>query len=117
MADEVVDVDRFVLISEPSANGALMIIVQGELDLAHASELKVLLTRELGAGRSVLLDLSEVQFIDSTGLAAIVSALNHTRDSGCELQLVGGLQPQARRLMELTGVLPMLSPADANGSA
>jgi anti-sigma B factor antagonist len=90
----------------------VVIAVQGELDLAHAGELKELLLSEVSAGASVVLDLAGVDFIDSTGLAAIVTALKRSKDSGCELELHPELQPQARRLMELTGVLPHLLRAD-----
>jgi anti-sigma B factor antagonist len=115
MGQESVQTEGFAIVRHAPAPGRLRIVVRGELDLSHAAELKSLLERELAAGTTVLLDLSAVDFIDSTGLAAIVTALSHSRDSGCELQLYSNLQPQARRLMELTGVLGMLSLVDGNG--
>jgi anti-sigma B factor antagonist len=93
----------------------ISVAVRGELDLAHAADLKATLVRELAGGTSVLLDLSAVEFIDSTGLAAIVTALNHSK--GAELRLDSNLQPQARRLMELTGVLALLSSDRGPGEA
>jgi anti-anti-sigma factor len=104
----------FAIDSRPIGPGQLRIAVRGELDLSHAAELKGTLERELVDGRTVLLDLSAVGFIDSTGLAAIVTALNHCRDSDSELQLCSNLQPQARRLMELTGVLSLMSVVDGD---
>jgi anti-sigma B factor antagonist len=103
------ETEEFAIDSRTSGPGQLRIAVRGELDLSHAAELKAALERELASGTTVLLDLSAVDFIDSTGLAAIVTALNHCRGSGSELRLDSDLQPQARRLMELTGVLPLLA--------
>ena len=86
--------------------------VEGEVDLANADQLKEILTRELGDGRSVFLDLSQVEFIDSTGLAAIVNAQQCAAASGTALHLCSELRTQPRRLMELTGVLSMVRLAD-----
>jgi anti-sigma B factor antagonist len=82
--------------------------IGGELDLASADQLMAILKREFTVGRSVFLDLSAVEFIDSTGLAAIVNAQHHATESGVSLEVCSELQSQPRRLMELTGVLPML---------
>jgi anti-anti-sigma factor len=92
-------------------DGQVCVAVSGELDLSTADELKELLCRELSERRSVLLDLAAVGFIDSTGLAAIVSGLHRSQEFNSELCLCSELQPQARRLMELTGVLALI-PAD-----
>lgn len=83
------------------------VLVEGELDLATADELRRLLDTELSRRRAVKLDLSGVPFIDSTGLAAILAALRGSEGRG-ELQIEGELQPQTRRMMELTGVLGLL---------
>jgi anti-sigma B factor antagonist len=107
--------EEFAIVRRAVGPGRTRITVRGELDLSHAAELKSLLARELAAGTTVLLDLSAVDFIDSTGLAAIVTAMNHSGGSGCGLQLYPELRPQARRLMELTGVLRLLSLVDCNG--
>jgi anti-anti-sigma factor len=110
------ETSRFSVIAQPAGPGRVTITVRGELDLAHAGELKHLLVEELRTGMTLLLDLSGVGFIDSTGLAAIVTTLNHANENGGELLLTGVLQPQARRLMELTGVLPLVAPMLQNGS-
>ena len=49
---------------------------------------------------------------DSLGFE-IINALNSTRESSGELELCSDLRPQARRLMELTGVLSLLPLVDA----
>jgi anti-sigma B factor antagonist len=88
------------------------IAVRGELDLATTTQLRQALDHELEAGRSTLLDLSEVDFIDSTGLAAIVGAVHRARQTGATFQVSSDLPSQAQRLLDLTGVLPLLSLVD-----
>jgi anti-sigma B factor antagonist len=91
--------------------GRQLVTVSGELDLASAGVLSETLERELSEDGRVLLDLSAVTFIDSTGLAAIVNA---ARGANGQLELSVDLRPQARRLMELTGVLSLFSVVDGH---
>lgn len=84
------------------------VLVEGELDLATVDQLTQLLHEQLSRQRPVILDMSGVRFIDSTGLAAILGALRRHEDDGGVLRIGGELQPQVRRLMELTGVLDLL---------
>ncbi|HEY5317850.1 MAG TPA: STAS domain-containing protein [Solirubrobacteraceae bacterium] len=77
----------------------------GELDLESAPELDRRL-RELEAANPVLLliDLSRLEFMDSSGLAVIVRAGRAARTNGHRLSLRRGTA-QVQRLFELTGVL------------
>ena len=82
--------------------------VEGELDLVSAPELGEALSRELLAGNDVLLDLSEMDFIDSTGLHAIVESVRTAKAVGRKLKLSADLPSHARRLMEIVGLLPFI---------
>jgi anti-sigma B factor antagonist len=77
--------------------------VEGELDLYTSASL---LERVQGAqdGSSVALDLSQVSFIDSSGLGAMVAALKHAKERGGRLALVVPEASQAERLLGLTGL-------------
>jgi anti-sigma B factor antagonist len=83
--------------------------VAGELDLATAEGLSSRLAEILTRARTVVLDLGELQFMDSTGLAAIITALRQASDNGAELAIASPLPPQPQRLLELTGVVERLS--------
>jgi anti-anti-sigma factor len=76
--------------------------VSGELDVANSGELAVLLKRYLHAGCSTLvLDVSELTFLDCAGLRALVRTHNGclARGGGLVLRHVG---PQVARLLGLT---------------
>jgi anti-sigma B factor antagonist len=66
---------------EPATWDGLLVVAQGELDVAAVPELRKLLGASSGTSR-ILLDLSEVTFIDSLSLAAIVAAKRRLGDEG-----------------------------------
>ena len=72
----------FGLTEEPLANG-LVLTVSGELDMATAPDLRETLTvaTEVGATELVV-DLRDVKFMDSVGLAAILHARSRLSDAG-----------------------------------
>jgi anti-sigma B factor antagonist len=87
-----------------SADGLRTVSVVGELDQGTAPELRGVLTEALGASpASVLVDLSDCNFIDSTGLSLLVEA---KRRLAGEERRFGVCCPDAdvRRLLELTGI-------------
>jgi anti-sigma B factor antagonist len=91
-------------VTSESEDGLHTVIVHGELDQGTAPELRAVLGSALGdSGKSVLVDLSECDFIDSTGLSLLVEA-KRTLDE--DHRAFGVCCPDAdvRRLLELTGI-------------
>ena len=86
----------------------IQVAVTGELDLVTASQLEDVLKRELLADNDVLLDLADMDFIDSTGLHAIVEAVRTAKSVGRKIKLSAELPAHARRLMEIVGLLPFI---------
>jgi anti-sigma B factor antagonist len=84
--------------------------VCGELDLSTAPKLADVLRHQVGLGHDVLLDLSAVSFIDSSGLHAIISAARAAGSQGRELTLHPVLAAQAQRLLEITKLHQVLLP-------
>ena len=81
----------------------VVLTVRGELDLLAAPVLQEWLDRAMRARAAVVIDLSGLRFIDSSGLQLLVRAERQLRDSGGQLVLVRG--PQAvHRLFELTSL-------------
>jgi anti-sigma B factor antagonist len=89
----------------------------GELDMANAATLEAELDRAAGAGAApITVDLRELEFIDSTGIAALVAAHRRLNDRGGErIRLVRSRASAVRRVMDLTGLdaeLPFVSLGD-----
>lgn len=103
------------------AEGAAVVTVAGELDLHTAPRLReALLPLTETPGAIVVVDLSEVPFLDSSGLSVFVVALKRLREQGGSLRLVA---PSARvvKVFTITGldaaipIHPDLSGALAGG--
>lgn len=98
---------RLEVAVEPFSQGRRVCVI-GELDVSTAESLKDQLLAEIDRSDVLLLDLSEVAFIDSTGLTALVVAAKHAQRRGTSLTLVEPVPSQPRRLFEVTGVLALL---------
>ncbi|HEX9745634.1 MAG TPA: STAS domain-containing protein [bacterium] len=80
----------------------LVIDVVGDLDARSAGDLKLALTEKIENGKVwVLMNLSEVPYMDSAGLGVLVSGLKNTNRQNGDLRL-WGLQPDVRNIFELT---------------
>lgn len=87
-------------------HGVRTISVRGELDLSTAPDLEAPLEQALESGEgSVLIDLSQCEFIDSTGIALIVRAWQRldSGENGRNLVLCSQ-NDQVRRVLEITGL-------------
>jgi len=93
-------------ISTGVQDGRQVITPEGELDLVTAPLLEQRLMQVLPAG-DAMLDLSRVAFIDSTGIALLVSISKTARAHGWRLELRDP-SPQVDRLIKLTGVIELL---------
>lgn len=98
----------FELASE-KLDGVYVIAVDGELDLNTAPQLEERLEAAFVEGNGgLLIDLSNCEFIDSTGIGLIVRAwqrLDADGDSGGGSSFaLCGLSDQVRRLLEITGL-------------
>jgi anti-anti-sigma factor len=90
-------------------DGIRVIGVRGELDLSTASDLEGPLDDAVASGNaSVLIDLTDCEFIDSTGIALIVRAwqrLDRGADGAGEGRVViCSYNDQVRRVLEITGL-------------
>lgn len=104
----------FEVRSEELEDGIRVFTVRGELDMGTAPELERALEGALaGPDSSILLDLCECEFIDSTGIALIVRAWQRL-DRGAGGDGEGRLvlcshNHQVRRLLKITGVESSIS--------
>lgn len=93
----------FGLTEEPLPSG-LAFTVSGELDLATTPDLRERLGAALDSGATrIVVDLREVTFMDSIGLAAIVHARSRLRADG-RLALVVAPDSYAQLVLEIAGM-------------
>jgi anti-sigma B factor antagonist len=83
--------------------GCREIELQGELDLAVSEQLRVALGRATAECRHVLLDLGACEFVDSSGLSALVHGQRELSRKGRQLLLYGA-HGQVRRMLALIGL-------------
>lgn len=93
-------------ISIRRVENATIVDVSGDIDLANSTEVRKALLHEVRDNRRsrVVLNLSEVRYIDSSGVASLVESLKASRDIGSRFILVG-LSGAAREVMQLSRLL------------
>jgi anti-anti-sigma factor len=97
------------------ADGAVRMTLVGELDLSAADGLRARLD-ELGRGkRRVRLDLSELEFIDCSGIRTILDAMAAGRREGHAVEVDRSVSPIVERIVSLGAIGGDLWPADAAG--
>ena len=80
-------------------------IAVGEIDLYTAPRLHSELAAGLADGRPtrVVIDMSGVEFCDSTGMNVLLSCLRQARERGGELELAAP-RPAVRKILQVTGL-------------
>ena len=84
------------------AEQAVVVHVEGDLDVFTAPRLKEALASALGGGGLVVLDLSQVHFVDSTALGVMAGALEEAKAAAGELRLVAD-DPFVLKVFHITG--------------
>lgn len=84
--------------------GHPVVFVYGEIDVLTAPRLHETLQEVIAESpSSLLVDLANVTFIDSTGLGALVVAHRHLEERGGKLRLVS-VPPPVAQILEVTGL-------------
>jgi anti-sigma B factor antagonist len=80
----------------------MVVTVEGDIDLQHSVRFQQEALELLGRGpRRIILDLSGVSYMDSSGLASLVKVQSRCRKENLELRLAG-LNPRVQGLLEIT---------------
>jgi anti-anti-sigma factor len=92
-----------------SEGGAVLVKCKGRLVYGQTDILKEGVKGLLLSSSRVVVDLSEVDYMDSTGLGAVVQLYVSAKASRCQLQLVN-LAPQVRKLFGIANILSLFEP-------
>ena len=84
-------------------DGSLTLCLAGDLDLATAGTLQACLEQVDGAVRSVVLDLTDLTFLDSSGLNVFVHAHERLTAEARELVLANP-RASVRRVLDVSGI-------------
>jgi|ERR1700756_319694 len=113
----LVSTEAFTLTYNVGDDGIARLVMIGELDLAVADQVSASLTQRLADGVRERLDLSRLEFIDSTGLRALITVVTAGRAAGANLVEVDRtLASQVRRVIDVAGVGSVLWPEDPHGA-
>lgn len=94
---------------EDSGSAATMRLT-GRLDLVSAAALRGAVERAVAGGTpNLVVDLSGVGFVDSSGLGALVAGLKHARQAGGELRIAAAGE-QVMTVLTLTRLVRVLRP-------
>ncbi len=92
---------------------AVVITPQGRLNMVAAPRLRSLLTETVKGGRRrVVVDLSATEFMDSSGLGALIAGLKTARQAGGDLR-IAQVTPQVAMVLQLTNLDRVLRAYDS----
>ena len=92
-------------------DGTTVLQLYGEFDLASAPTFEAELTRAQSEVGPLVIDLSGLDFIDSTGISQLLAAHTRAEGEGRELAFLNG-SPPVDRVLRLTGLDEILMFAD-----
>ena len=94
-------------IDEDRSDSAVVLRLQGDLDLASADAVAQRLDTLEAADEPVILDLDRLSFMDSSGLRVVLQAVENSRAGGWSFSLTAGSE-QVRNLFASAGVTDRL---------
>jgi anti-anti-sigma factor len=98
-----------LLVTVSGADTAFEVRLLGELDMSTAPQLRDELMRLTSEGATeVIVDLSDLAFVDSTGLSVLIAGLKRLRQEGGDMVLRSP-NPGTRRVLEITGLTEVFS--------
>lgn len=93
-------------------DGVAVLKLDGKLNMVSAPHLREEIHSAVSAGNSrIAIDLTDVDFIDSSGLGALINGLKSTRQAGGDLRIASPAE-QVRLVLELTNINRVLKAYD-----
>ncbi len=99
-----------------SEGSAEIVAVRGEIDLATADAVRADLRAAFERARTVVLDLRDVDFMDTQGLAVVIEAQQAASDDGTQFAITRA-PDHVHRLFDMIGLTPRLTVVDDPAAA
>ncbi len=82
-------------------DGKTVVAFEGDMDLDSSPQARKVLLECVGRGKTVVADLSAIDYIDSSGVASLVETLQTARKQGTDFTLAA-VSPSALRVLQLS---------------
>ena len=89
-------------------DGQIVVVLGGELDVAYAASVAAQLSAIAAREREIIVDLTGLEFIDSSGVAALARVRKRARLAGGDL-LLAAPQQQVLRILTITRLIDVFS--------
>ena len=100
--------DDDLTITESRDGMTVIVAAAGEIDLSNVGDLREAVTTACADCNRLRLDLTEIEFIDSTGLGGLLELRSTLRARNVTLEIVAGDGP-VRQAVEITGLGELLA--------
>jgi stage II sporulation protein AA (anti-sigma F factor antagonist) len=95
-------------LSFAETNSCLIVNIEGDLDLHTAEHFKQQVDEKITAGNhNLILNFTQVNFVDSSGIGAILSKYKQLNNLGGKL-VIANISPQIKRIFEVSGILRVI---------
>jgi anti-sigma B factor antagonist len=94
------------------SGGRATVVFAGTLDISTTDQALAVLADAKAEASELVIDLRQLDFVDSSGLAVIAQTAQQVTETGLVLRVVPS--EQARRLLEITGIASHLDLEDHN---
>jgi anti-sigma B factor antagonist len=99
--------------SNESVNGAATLTIQGEIDMSTSTQVRTHLTDLFKKNQKmIVVDLSKVSYIDSSGIATLVEGLQWSHSNNTKFRLTN-LSPMVKDVFEIARLLTVFEVYDS----
>lgn len=100
------------IVSAPDEGGYENILLKGDCDLYAAPAFaKAVQSRIAGGAKHLRLDLSGVDYLDSTGVGALIRILQDAKRTGCDVHF-RGIEGSPRKVLKMSNILAIMKEDD-----
>ena len=107
--------ESFELYVEETTDSSI-VYIQGELDLAVAGQFRSAIEPLIPSDKSVVINLRNLTYIDSTGMGIIIFILKARKEEGKPF-IIEDTPPKIKRLFDLTGISKFLPEQDKSNAS
>ncbi|MEI6104351.1 MAG: STAS domain-containing protein [Methanothrix sp.] len=95
-------------ITDKNINNIQVITISGRIDVVSANDLEIFLNDAIGKNSRMIFDLSETEYISSSGLRVFLATLKILNKKNGEMRLAS-LQPVIRNILDISGLSNIFS--------